>query len=282
MNRRQHDRLNRPGRRQSDRRQPAADQRRVLLMGSDEAWRLLNTYVFEEAGYIVYAADDERQAVAFTTRLLPDVVVVQVGVSGALDVLMRLSEIPSTFDIPVVVLTPSLESIDAQRARAVGGVTLLSHGDDVDLLVGEVDTLIAVAPRVQRTLKRRLLDLQELARYYPPDPDGQASLRHLIDHLQVAVLAVDEQGVCIAASEGASKLTGYSHVQLLTTSVFQAAFPGAHASDSRGRGFLVDRQYAATTTIRNRAGEELTVHAAAAVEIMPGFHIAAFAPVSPE
>ena len=77
MNRRQHDRLNRPGRRRSDRRPPAAENRRVLLVGTDEAWRLLATYVFEEAGYVVYAAANERQAAAFTFRLLPDVVVMQ-------------------------------------------------------------------------------------------------------------------------------------------------------------------------------------------------------------
>ena len=76
MERRQYDRLARPGRRISDRRTPAADHRRVLLVGLDEAWRLLTAYMFEEAGYIAYTAADLRQAVAFSTRLLPDVVVV--------------------------------------------------------------------------------------------------------------------------------------------------------------------------------------------------------------
>ena len=103
-----HERLMRPGRRQSDRRTPAADNRRVLLVGPDDAWRLLTALVFEEAGYAAYAAADQRQAVAFTTRLLPDVVVVQMEASDTLAVLARLSEESSTFDIPVVVLTSSL------------------------------------------------------------------------------------------------------------------------------------------------------------------------------
>ena len=263
MERRQHDRLARPGRRQSDRRAPAADNRRVLLVGPDEAWRLLTAYVFEEAGYAVYAAADQRQAVAFTTRLLPDVVVVQMETPDTLDILARLSEGSSTYDIPVVVLTSSLQSTEARRAREAGGVTLLAHSAEVDVLVGEVDTLIAAAPRAQRTLKRRLLDIKELARYYTPDGEGQARLRHLIDRLQVAILAVDEQGHCIAASQGATTLTGYSRPQLLTTSVFQAGFAGGHVSDERWRGFLANRQYAGTTTITNRAGEDVTVHAAA-------------------
>jgi PAS domain S-box-containing protein len=194
-----------------------------------------------------------------------------------LDVLARLSEGPSTYDIPVVVLTSSLQSTRARRAREAGGVTLLAHSGEGDVLVGEVDTLIAAAPRARRTLKRRLLDIKELARYSSPDGEGQARLRNLIDRLQVAILAVDEQGHCIAASQGATVLTGYSRLQLLTTSVFQAAFDGGHLSDERWRGFLANQQYAWTATITNRAGEDVTVHAAAE-EIMPGLFVAAFAP----
>ncbi|MQA28472.1 MAG: PAS domain S-box protein [Luteitalea sp.] len=277
MNRRRHDLLSHPGRRRSDRRPPAADHRRVLLVGPDEAWRLLAAYVFEEAGYVAYAAANRRQAVAFSTRLLPDVVVVHVQALETLDLLAALSEASTTRDIPVVVLTSSLQSAEARRIRAAGGVTLPPHTDDVGVLVDEVDGLIAAAPRAQRTLKRRLLDLQELARYYTPDAEGQARLRRLIDQLQVAIFAVDEEGHCIAASEGATKLTGYSRLQLLTTSVFQAGFAGGHVSDEGWRGFLSNRQYAGTTTITNRAGDDMTVHAAAVAEILPGFHVAAFA-----
>jgi PAS domain S-box-containing protein len=275
MERRQYDRLARPGRRRSDRRSPTADNRRVILVGPDEAWRLLTAYLFEDAGYAVYAAADQLQAVAFTTRLLPDVVVIQMNSPDTLDLLARLSEGPTTYDIPVVVLTASLQSSEARRAREGGGVTLLAHPAEGDVLVGEVDTLIAAAPRAQRTLKRRLLDIKELARYYTPDDEGQARLRHLIDRLQVAILAVDEQGHCIAASQGATMLTGYSRRQLLTTPVFQAGFDGGHVSDECWRGFLANRQYAWTTTITNQAGQNVSVHAAA-VEIMPGLHVAAF------
>ena len=277
MERRQHDPLFRAGRRQSDRRSPAVDSRRVLLVGQDEAWRLLTMYLFEEAGYAVYAAADQLQAVMFTSRLLPDVVVVQMGTPDTLDILARLSEGSNTYDIPVVVLTSSLESTEARRAGEAGGVTLLAQSAEGDVLVSEVDMLIAAAPQAQRTLKRRLLDIRELARSYTPDKTGQARLRHLIDRLQVAILAVDEQGHCIAASQGATLLTGYSRLQLLTTSVLQAGFDGGQVSDERWRGFLANRNYAWTTTITNRAGEDVTVHAAA-VEIMPGLNVAAFAP----
>jgi PAS domain S-box-containing protein len=275
MERRQYDRLPRPGRRQSDRRTPAFDNRRVLLVGPDEAWKSLTTYVFEEAGYSAYAAADQHAAVTCATRLLPDVVVVQMDIAATLDILARLPEGPSTCDIPIVVLTSSLHSSDACCARRAGGVVLLAHAAEVDVLVGEVDTLIASPVRAQRMLKRRLLEIRELARFYAPDRDGQERLRHVIGRLEVAIFAVDAEGHCIAASQGATMLTGYSRPQLLTASVFNAGFAGGHVSNERWRRFLALRQYAGTTTITNRAGEDVVVHAAAAAEIMPGFHVAA-------
>ena len=246
-------------------------------MGADEDWRLLTAYLFEDAGYRAYAAGDARQAVRFVTRLLPDVVVVQMDARDGLDVLMRLHEDASTADIPVVVLMESLKSADAHRVRALGGVPLAPDVTDINALVGEVDTLIVVAARGRRALKRRLLDLQELARSYSPDAEGKAQLRRLIDQLQVAIFAVDEQGHCIAASEGLTTLTGYSRLQLLSRSVFQIGFVPGHVSDAQWRRFLVNRQSPGMTTITTRAGEDVAVHAASVAEILPGVHVAAFA-----
>ena len=277
MKRRQHDRLIRPGRRQSDRRPAAADRRRVMLVGTDEAWRLRSAYMFEEAGYVVYAATTPQQAAAFTRRLLPDVVVLEVDVPYALAVLARLAAESSTHDIPVVVLTGSLHSPAAHRARAAGGVTLLPNDHEVETLIGEVDTLSTLEARVRRTLRRRLLDLQEIARFFTPDADGAARVRRFIDHLQVAVLAVDMRGECIAASEGATTLTGYSRLQLRTTVVFEAAFAGVPAADGCWRDFVAMRQTRGTTTITTRTGEAVRVYASGLAEVMPGVHVAAFA-----
>jgi PAS domain S-box-containing protein len=256
---------------------PTADTRRVLLLGSDEAWRLLTTFEFKESGYTVYAAADLLQAVALTMRVLPDVVVVQLDTPDTLGILAGLSKGSSTNDIPVVVLTSSLHSREARLAHEAGGVTLLAHATEVDVLVGEVDTLIAVEARAQRTLKRRLLDIRELARLFTPGDEGRDRLRHLIDHLQVAILAVDAQGHCIAASDGTTRLTGYSRPQLLTTSVLQEGLAGAQVTMEGWHDFLAHRQYAGTITITNRGGQDVTVHAAAVAEVMPNFHVAAFA-----
>jgi PAS domain S-box-containing protein len=275
--RRQRDRLTTPGRRVADARLPVAEQRRILCVGSQEHTRLLYAYLFEEAGYTVYAAADERQAVAFSKRLLPDVVVLEMEGPAALSVCTRLASEPSTFDIPVVVLTGAMDSALAQQSRALGAVPMVSRATDVDAFVGDVDALIAATPRAQRALKRRLLDLQELARFNPPDADGQTVVRRLIDRLQVAILAVDEQGHCVAASQGASRLTGYSRPELLAGSVFHLGLSSEFVSYESWLQFLAHRHYASTTTIANRAGESIRVHAVALAKVMPGFHVAAFA-----
>ena len=215
--------------------------------------------------------------VALAMRVLPDVVVVHLDTPDTLGILAALSKAPSTNDIPVVVLTSSLHSREARLAHAAGGVTLLAHATEVDVLVGEVDTLIAVEARARRALKRRLLDIRELARLFTPGDEGRDRLRRLIDHLQVAILAVDAQGHCIAASDGTTRLTGYSRPQLLTTSVLQEGLAGAQVSMEGWYDFLAHRQYAGTITITNREGQDVTVHAAAVAEVMPNFHVAAFA-----
>ena len=113
--------------------------------GENDDWRLLTSYLFEDAGYTAYAAGDGRQAVTLVARLLPDVVVVQMDAPDGLDVLMRLREDARAADIPVVVLTAWIESAHAQRVRALGGVPLAPDATDIKALVGEVDALIVVA-----------------------------------------------------------------------------------------------------------------------------------------
>ena len=73
MHIREHDhRRRRPARLESECSAPLADQRRVLLVGADDDWRLLTSYLFEDAGYTAYAAVDGRHAVRLVFRLLRD------------------------------------------------------------------------------------------------------------------------------------------------------------------------------------------------------------------
>jgi CheY-like chemotaxis protein len=280
MDRRQHDRLVRSGQGRDDRRIPTAEHRRVLLVGSDEAWRLLMTYMFEEAGYTVYAAVTCRQAVTFTKRLLPDVVIVGTHTPDTLEILVRLSAESGTQDIPLVVLTPSLHSSAARRTRDAGGVTLLPHTSEVDVLVGEVDTLIEAAPHARRSLKRRLLDIQELAQSYPPDQRGRARLRALIDGLQVAIFAVDADGHCIAVSPGVMQLTGDVPQRWLPGPRSHVSLAGTGASEVEAPWRRLLASHAGwTPTITTQRGERVAVHVALLAEVLPGVQVIAMAMV---
>ena len=88
---------------------------------------------------------------------------------------------------------------------------------------------------------------------------------------------MDEHGHCIAASPGATRLTGYTRRQLLAATVFDASFAGGQVSGARWQGFLARQQYTGTTTLTTRAGADLAVHAAAMAEILPGVHVAVLA-----
>jgi CheY-like chemotaxis protein len=274
--RRLYDGVGRYGRRQSDSRPHAPESRRVLVAGKDDAWRLLAAYMFEEAGYTVYAAVDQQEACRSIARLLPDVAVMQMEAPDSLNVPTGPAD-ANTSNIPIVVLTSKLQCIEVQGVRGGGGVIILPEATNIHKVVAEADTLILAAPRAQRMLKRRLVALKELAQHYRTDAAGQERLRQLIDRLQVAVLAVDEKGHCIAASDGAMVLMGYSRPRLLTTSVLHEGRAGTHGADELWQTVLANRPYAGTTTITNHAGERLMVHAAAIAEILPGLHVAAFA-----
>jgi CheY-like chemotaxis protein len=275
--RRQHDRLLRPGRRRTDRRQ-LSDTRRVLLVGPDKGWRLLTAYVFEEAGYAVYCATGQRRAVQLTANLLPDAVVVQDDRPSTRDALAELSETSITCDIPVVVLVPPpLRGVEERPARAAGSVTLLTEPRDVNALVGEVDTLIATGARAQRTLRRRLLKLQQVAAYHSPDLERRSHLLDLIHHLQVPIVALQEEGRCVAVSQGAMSLTGYSRRRWLGALVFDPDFPLGPVSSKCWQDFLADRYYVGSMRMKRQTGDDAVVHVAAVATIMAGVHAAAFA-----
>ena len=93
----------------------------------------------------------------------------------------------------------------------------------------------------------------------------------VIDHLQIVIPRGGRKPHCVAASEGATTLTGYFRLQLQTPSVCQSAVVG------RGSEVLEERADARRPTITTRAGQDVVGYAAAVEEILPGFHVAACA-----
>jgi PAS domain S-box-containing protein len=277
VERRQQERRSRRARRRSD--AIALEVPRALLVEPHEDTRLLYTCLLEEAGYSVHGVADGIAAIRFAQQRVPDLVIMELAVPAAdgFEILRQLRKDPVTRGIPAIVATASAQLDVSARARASGAALVLAKPVALDALLAAAGELIESTPvdrRVVRQLKRSLLTLRELGMRCKPDTVAQQNVRALIDRLQVAVLALDEQGRYVAASRGVSHLTGYSHAELLGMSVFDSAplIPGAeHWQDS-----LVEQLATSESTVRQRGGTVVNIHTTFAT-ILPGLHAAAFA-----
>jgi PAS domain S-box-containing protein len=143
--------------------------------------------------------------------------------------------------------------------------------------MAEVDQLIAATPRVrlvERQLRRTLTVLRTVAQRMRQEPSAQERVRTLIDRLQVAVLAVDDRGRYVAASRGASALTGYSQDQLVQMSAAELGL-GLHGP-AISESHDAEPQPPSATRLRRRGGDMLEVQTAVA-DILPGLYAAALA-----
>ena len=283
MERRHIDRRATRGRRRLDSVGRGSETSRVLIIDPHEGTRLLYAMLFEEAGYTVYAAMDGPSGLAIAQHNLPDVVVMEIArptTNGGFDILGQLRDNPVTANIPVVVVTSYLRFNTPARARASGAILVLEKPSDPETLIGSVRELTLVTPperSLKRQLTRTLLTLRMFGKHLKPDADAQQRVRALIDRLQLAVLALDQQGRYVAASRGASSLTGYSRGELLKMSIFDSPLDVDLSAPKRWQEFLGSEQDSGTATVRNGSGRSTKVEAAF-LTIVPGLHAAAIAP----
>jgi CheY-like chemotaxis protein len=99
-------------------------------------------------GYRVSTASDGASAIAEAERLLPDLIVLDLElpqVSG-FDVARRLRENPDTHDIPLIAATGYSQASQLERARAAGFDRILLKPCDPDILLLEIERLLASNP----------------------------------------------------------------------------------------------------------------------------------------
>ena len=256
---------------------------RVLIIAPNLDTRLLYTMLFEQAGLTVYAADEDPAGIAMAQHHLPDVVVAEGSAPTAtsFDTLGHLRASPLTANIPVVVVTSSVRFDMPVHTRAPATILVLAKSVDPDKLINSVIELASITPperSVRRQLTRTLLALRKCAVHMKTDVDVQQRVRALIDRLQVAVLALDEQGRYVAASPAVSELTGYAQAELLSMSIFDSQFDSDLFQRDKWPNFLDAEQGSMTATVR--VGKRRTRRMKAAfLTIAPGLHAAAIAPV---
>jgi CheY-like chemotaxis protein len=254
---------------------------RVLLIEPHDDTRLLYTCLFEEAGFAVYGVSEGMAAVGVAQQRLPDVVIMEMAESGAngVEVLRRLREDPLTSSIPIIVMTSLLRFDVPAFARASASVLVLEKSTPPETLLQAVDELMVATPHdraVARQLRRSLFTLRELGKRFKPGESAQERVRCLIDRLQVAILAVDEQGRYVAVSRGASTLTGYSRAELLGMSMSDSGLGSDQLRTWPWHEFLTTQSSAAEATIRDKNGNILNIRRAFAT-LLPGLHATAFA-----
>lgn len=79
----------------------------IALLVEDDA-RLASTLRshLTRAGFVVYEARSERDAVHRVAEIAPDVVILDLGVEGGVEVCRRIRELASGGDVPLLVLSP--------------------------------------------------------------------------------------------------------------------------------------------------------------------------------
>jgi PAS domain S-box-containing protein len=253
----------------------------VLIIEPHDDTRMLYVMLLEEAGYSVHAVANGIDAASVALQRLPDLVILEIAVPrvDGFGILQAIRQNPATADIPAVIVTAAFH-YDMALARETGATVVLTKPTSIDVLLGTVDELIEATPParlMRRQLRRTLSTIARVAAQVKPDEAARNRVRSLIDRLQIAVLATDQDGRHVAASTGAESLTGYTRAELLTMSIQDVLFGDgvpvqAHRSDSL-------QSAKPEATIRHNDGRRLPVEALFA-KVLPDLHAAAFA-ISP-
>lgn len=122
----------------------------ILVVEDNNDIRRLLRKVLAANGHQVVEAVDGEEAVRVTGDFVPDLVLMDLRLPGALDGLQttaRLREDPRLSRVPVVALTASVLPSDRERALAAGCDGFISKPLDIRLLPEQVERFIALGPR---------------------------------------------------------------------------------------------------------------------------------------
>jgi twitching motility two-component system response regulator PilH len=122
----------------------ALDSKTVLIVEDDPASLDIFETILRHGGYEVVTAQTGADGLARARELLPDVVVVDIGLPDGpgFGVLDELSDDPGTDAIPLIVCTVHVFEHDQLRARRAGADVFLMKPVDPSELLGAVNRLL--------------------------------------------------------------------------------------------------------------------------------------------
>ena len=109
---------------------------KLLIADDDRALALLLSTRLRAKGWSVDIAHDAMQALMFAMRSSPDAIMLDIAMPGGtgIDALKKLKMSAKTTQIPVVVLSGSIEPKDEPNVLALGAAAFMRKPPDVDAL----------------------------------------------------------------------------------------------------------------------------------------------------
>jgi DNA-binding response OmpR family regulator len=109
---------------------------KLLIADDDRALSLLLSTRLRAKGWTVDVAHDAMQALMFAMRSSPDAIMLDIAMPGGtgIDALTKLKRSAKTSQIPVVVLSGSIEPKDEPNVLALGAAAFMRKPPDVDAL----------------------------------------------------------------------------------------------------------------------------------------------------
>jgi two-component system cell cycle response regulator DivK len=121
--------------------------RTVLLIEDNEQNRYLATFLLEQRGYAVVAAEDGRRGVEIAGTFVPEVILldIQLPAMDGYAVAEALRRIPALARVPIVAVTSYAMAGDRERALAAGCTGYIEKPIDPETFVAEVEGIMAAA-----------------------------------------------------------------------------------------------------------------------------------------
>lgn len=125
----------------------------VVVIEDDADIRTLIETILARAGMTVHGASTAGEGIALASRLLPDLVTIDIGLPDAdgLDVASFLRDLTATRDIPILMVSASAHATELERARSRGAEAYLSKPFRPRQLREKVAALLAAAGTVPPT-----------------------------------------------------------------------------------------------------------------------------------
>ena len=109
---------------------------KLLIADDDRALSLLLSTRLRTMGWTIQVAHDAMQALMVAMRTSPDAIMLDIAMPGGtgIDALKKLKKSSKTTQIPVVVLSGSIEPKDEPNVIALGAAAFMRKPPDIDAL----------------------------------------------------------------------------------------------------------------------------------------------------